>query len=141
VIKVRSTLVKLIISVVVSYAINSEIIVLMGVNPNVVYQRIWQGSLSNVSSFSNTLNIAIPLILVSMGLLFTSRSGQWNIGIEGQMMMGAVFAAFAARTFVLPSFFQIPIEIFIAMIGGAIWAGFQVGSRCLESMKFSVVLL
>jgi simple sugar transport system permease protein len=50
----------------------------------------------------------------------------WNIGVEGQMMMGAVLASWAARTLVLPTPVLIPIEIGLAMLGGALW-GLVVG--------------
>jgi simple sugar transport system permease protein len=52
----------------------------------------------------------------------TFTAGLWNIGVEGQMMIGAVFASYVARTLVFDPILQIPVQILAAMVGGALWA-------------------
>jgi simple sugar transport system permease protein len=55
-------------------------------------------------------------------LLITFTAGLWNIGVEGQIVMGAIFAAGVARTLDLPAEILIPLLFLAGMIGGALWA-------------------
>jgi simple sugar transport system permease protein len=64
----------------------------------------------------------VPIVLCAVGLLITFTAGLWNIGIEGQIMFGAIFTTWAARSFDLPSVLLIPILFIAGMIGGALWA-------------------
>ena len=64
----------------------------------------------------------IPLTLASVGLLVTFRAGLWNIGVEGQFILGAVAASWVALTLEAPSYILIPLELLAAMAGGALWA-------------------
>ena len=67
---------------------------------------------------------AMPLLLCASGLLLTFTTGLWNIGIEGQITMGAVFATIVARTVTAdtPPWLVLPIELLLGMLGGALWA-------------------
>jgi simple sugar transport system permease protein len=55
-------------------------------------------------------------------LLLTFKAGLWNIGIEGQIVMGAIGASWIALRVQLPPALQIPLELLAAMAGGALWA-------------------
>lgn len=71
----------------------------------------------------NVVEFWIPLVLVSMGLVVTFRAGLWNIGVEGQIVMGGLFAAGAAFSLAdLPALLLVPLCLIAAMIGGALWA-------------------
>jgi simple sugar transport system permease protein len=108
--------------ILVSLVITALLILAIGVDPREVLQRVWEGAFRDVRSLSQVVNFWIPLTLVSMGLIVTFTAGLWNIGVEGQMMMGAVFATWAALYLPLPSPVLIPIEILLAMLGGMLWA-------------------
>jgi simple sugar transport system permease protein len=65
----------------------------------------------------------IPLALASIGLIVTFTAGLWNIGVEGQMMMGALFATALARApFDASQPVLIALELLLAALGGALWA-------------------
>ena len=55
------------------------------------------GAISNWLRISHVLSIWTPLLLCASGLLFTFRAGLWNIGIEGQMVMGGICATAVLR--------------------------------------------
>jgi simple sugar transport system permease protein len=63
-------------------------------------------------------------LLCGSGLLLTYTAGLWNIGIEGQVTMGAIFATIIARSVTADSnsLIVVPLELLLAMIGGALWA-------------------
>ena len=98
----------------------------MGADPIEVLQKIWEGAFRNARSVAGVLNFWIPLTLVCVGLVVTFRAGLWNIGIEGQILAGAVFASWGALTIQLPENLapvMLLIEIALAVLGGMFWAG------------------
>ncbi|MEX2161404.1 MAG: ABC transporter permease [Anaerolineales bacterium] len=105
-----------------------------GTSPEVAFRAIWDGVVGTPTGLvdfftrpqGSTLKAIafwIPLFLSSAGLLITFRAGLWNIGIEGQFILGALGATWIALSVQLPAPLQIPLEILAAMAGGALWAG------------------
>jgi len=67
---------------------------------------------------------ATPLLLIALGLALCFRSNVWNIGAEGQYVMGAVFAAGMALTADSNSSAWMVVAVLLAgMLGGLLWAG------------------
>jgi ABC-type uncharacterized transport system permease subunit len=65
----------------------------------------------------------VPVLLCSAGLLVTFTAGLWNIGIEGQVVMGAVCATGALRLLQgAPPAVALPLAALVGMAGGALWA-------------------
>ncbi|MCL4247838.1 MAG: ABC transporter permease [Anaerolineae bacterium] len=116
----------LIAPIVLSLAITAILVLAVGKNPLEVMTAIWEGAFRNSNAVAGVVNFWIPLTFACLGLVITFTAGLWNIGVEGQMMLGAVFASWAARTLTLPSPVLLPLEIVLAMLGGAFW-GFLVG--------------
>jgi simple sugar transport system permease protein len=72
---------------------------------------------------ASVLEFWVPLTLVSLGLVLTFRAGLWNIGVEGQMMVGGLFAAGVAFAVPLDSpLLMVPLVIAGALVGGGLWA-------------------
>ncbi|MBN2471177.1 MAG: ABC transporter permease [Anaerolineae bacterium] len=116
-------------SVVVSLVLTAIIVLAVGASPGDVFARLVEGmgfsdAGFNVIRFSGVVNFWIPLFFVSIGLLVTFTAGLWNIGVEGQMAIGAVFATWVAQEITLPTVAQVPLEMLAAGIGGALWAMF-----------------
>ncbi len=102
--------------------IASLLIVMLGENPVAVYQTLVRGSLGTSIKVADTLVVWTSLTIVSAGLLISFRAGQWNIGIEGQIGMGAVFAFAAARLFWESNGFIAILGMIVAgIIGGMFW--------------------
>lgn len=100
------------------------LLVLFGADPQVALEAMLQGSFGDQSKVLSVLAFWIPLLLSSLGLLVTFTAGLWNIGIEGQIVMGAIAASWVALSLEAPAFVLITVEIIIAMAAGALWAGF-----------------
>ncbi|GAB4569555.1 MAG: ABC transporter permease [Anaerolineae bacterium] len=114
-------------SIVISLVLTAIIVMLVGASPGDVFAKLtegmgFSGAGFNVVRFSGVVNFWIPLMLVSIGLLVTFTAGLWNIGVEGQMMFGAVAATWVAQEVFLPTVVQVPLEMFVAGLGGAFWA-------------------
>jgi len=95
----------------------------VGVNPFYAISEMFMGSFGSLYGLKETVTKAIPLILVGAGLTLAFRAKFWNIGAEGQLLMGAIFATWTAQTLgpSLPSFAIVPIMFFAGFIGGAFW--------------------
>jgi len=68
----------------------------------------------------------VPLLLCSAGMLVTFAAGLWNIGVEGQMVAGALMGTWVIQAFVTSSYVMIPLSIIAGLVGGALW-GLLVG--------------
>ena len=106
------------------FVLVSLILRFSGVNPISAYALLADGSLGSLSYLGHVIKSWIPLTLCSVGLIYTFRINLWNIGIEGQVVMGAVCCTAFFRFFPDPShsFFFLVIALVTAMIGGALWA-------------------
>ena len=112
------------VSLLVVMLFTTLVLWLAGAPPLAAYEAIFKGSLGSWTKLSHVIKAWIPLTLCACGLLFTFRIGLWNIGVEGQVMMGAVFATAALRWGVSsphPSLY-IVAAFAMGMLGGGVWA-------------------
>jgi simple sugar transport system permease protein len=112
------------VTVVAVFAFTSLILLIAGAPPLAAYYHIFKGSLGSWLKFAHVIKAWIPLTLCACGLIFTFRIGLWNIGIEGQVMMGAIFTTGALRLGLESQMPQMIIlsSIVAGLIGGALWA-------------------
>ena len=106
------------------FAFTTLVLVLAGAPPLAAYVQIFKGSLGSWIKISHVIKTWVPLTLCACGLLYTFRIGLWNIGIEGQIMMGAVFATWVLRWDWAPThpFFALSLAFVAGVIGGGFWA-------------------
>lgn len=100
------------------------ILLASGAPPAQTYYHIFMGAFGSWIKFGHCIKAWIPLTLCACGLLYTFKIGLWNIGIEGQMIMGAVFATGMLRwgIYAESSSFFLILSFIAGLIGGAIWA-------------------
>lgn len=97
------------------------ILTLFGTSPFEIFNSIIYGSVGSYSKFIRTLIVWAPISLASLALIYTFSAGMWNIGIEGQIIMGAVGATLIARSFLGDSFISPYIQIIFAIGFGGLW--------------------
>lgn len=110
------------VSLVAALAFGVVLLLLAGAPP---FEALWllvQGSFGSASKVSATLLAWSPLLLASAGLVVTFAAGLWNIGVEGQIIVGAIAASWVARSFPGPVWVILPATILAGAIGGLIWA-------------------
>ena len=113
------------LAVLLALLFTSSILMLAGAPPLEAYQHILSGSIGSLRKFSDVLVAWVPLLLVTSGLVVTFSAGLWNIGIEGQITLGAIFCTGALRMLQDSSLAPgliLAISIMAGMIGGALWA-------------------
>lgn len=114
----------LMMTLLVVFFFTTLVLLLAGAPPLSAYYYIFKGSLGSWSKFSHVMKAWIPLTLCGCGLLFTFRIGLWNIGVEGQVMMGAVFTTGLLRFGIEgnSAVFFLTMSMLAGMAGGALWA-------------------
>jgi ABC-type uncharacterized transport system permease subunit len=112
--------------VVVALAVGVLLLFAVKAPPLEASRLIFKGALGSKGGISSTLMAWVPLVLASAGLVVTFAAGLWNIGIEGQIVMGAIAAALVARTVHAPSGVVIPLLLLAGVVGGLLW-GLLVG--------------
>ena len=96
-----------------------------GAPPFRTYAELVRGALGNFKLMADVVVAWVPLLLSTSGLLITFSAGLWNIGVEGQITIGAIFTTGVLRLLQdsgLPPFLIISLSILAGMIGGALWA-------------------
>jgi len=95
----------------------------VGVNPIRAYLEICKGSFGNLYNFSEVLVRATPLVLCGLSVGLAGRMLVWNIGAEGQLVMGGVAGAGVALFLspYLPGPLVVPAMVMAGFIGGALW--------------------
>jgi len=115
----------LIIAILLSLLFTCFVLLAMNTNPFQVFQIMYKGSLASWDAITQVIQAWIPLVLATCGLMFTFTAGLWNIGMEGQIEMGAIFAYAIVRVFrptATPGFVVIILAILAGILGGMIWA-------------------
>ncbi|NEU73580.1 ABC transporter permease [Hassallia byssoidea VB512170] len=110
------------IAIASSLIVGAILIILAGANPIAAYTALFQESLSTYFGFGNTLTKMAPLLLTSLGVLVALRAGQFNIGGEGQIYLGALGSALIGlyvQNF--PAFIHIPLALFAGFVFGGVW--------------------
>ncbi len=86
------------------------------------YAALVQGSVGSLRAISETLTAATPLILAGLSVALAFRAGLFNIGGEGQALIGGMFAVWVGFSITgLPIFIHLPLAVIAGIIGGAIW--------------------
>jgi simple sugar transport system permease protein len=110
------------VPVVIALAAAALLIAASGANPATAFRLLWNGSLGTADKIPDTLITWVPLTLAAAGLVVTFAAGLWNIGIEGQIVAGAIAGTFVARQVPGPGWAVIPLVLLAAAIGGMLWA-------------------
>ena len=120
----------LLIPIGISLAVAAALVIAVGRDPLDVVDALWKGAFKDSRKLGGVFNFWIPLTLVSIGLVVAFRAGLWNIGVEGQMMMGALFASWGAQYLLLDESAAPLLHLLLialAALGGMFWA-FVVGA-------------
>lgn len=111
------------LSILVALLLGSIIYLALGYDPVSVYVALFSGAIGSGLSFQQTLRILIPLLGAAVAIAPAFCMKFWNIGVEGQITMGAVFATFFALKCAdtLPHSILLIVMFLASIAGGALW--------------------
>ncbi|MHB1654594.1 MAG: ABC transporter permease [Desulfitobacteriaceae bacterium] len=103
--------------------IGAVVIVAIGENPLLAYAAMFKGAFGDASSWADTLQRATPYIFGALAFLVAARASLFNIGIEGQMYVGAIAAVMVGFSLHnVPGFIHIALALVAAAAAGLAWA-------------------
>ncbi|CAN0435518.1 unnamed protein product, partial [Phaeothamnion confervicola] len=109
-------------AIVAALLVGAVVIVLAGSDPFKAYNGLLDGSIRGKRALGETLVYASPLILGGLAFAVAAKAGLFNIGIEGQLVMGGFAAALVgAWGLGLPPVLYVPLCLVAAIIAGGIW--------------------
>ena len=132
-----------IISVLLALVVGGIVIACLGKNPIQGYALLFSGSLGTPQKFASSLVSACPLIFTALAAAFAYRCGVFNLGGEGQFIMGAVSAIVFLLVTGIEGALGTVLAILVGTVVGALWAalpGIMKITRGLNEMITSIML-
>ena len=112
------------IAIVLATGVTCVLLALLGKSPFEVIKYFFFEPFASVANISETFLKFGPLLLIAQALAIGFRAKVWNIGAEGQMIMGAIAASSVPITFnEVEGFWVLPSMILLGAGGGMAWAG------------------
>lgn len=103
-------------------ALSAALVASTGGSWSAVFEALLDGSFRNPGRIGTTIGVAVPLLLVALGTVINSKAGLVNIGQEGQLFLGAAFAAYVGVEMGGPGPLVIVSLLIAGVVGGALWA-------------------
>jgi general nucleoside transport system permease protein len=129
-------------AVALALLIGAVIIKIMGDDPLLAYQTLISGAFNGTGNLVATLQNTTPLLFTGLAVGFAFRSNVANIGVEGQMLFGALAAGIVGYYVRgLPGFIHLPLAMLAAMLAGAAWAFIPAILKSLLKINELVVCL
>ena len=110
----------------VAFGFAAVVIAVSGENPFASFAAMFTGAFGSGSAVAETLVKAIPLAISGLAVALGLRAGLFNIGVEGQLLVGALCAAWIGFAVKLPAAIHLPLCMLAGIAGGALW-GFLPG--------------
>ena len=110
------------LAVLLALAAGGLFILCLGYNPFTVYATILSGAMRSPMAIQATVKIVVPLLIASLGVTLAFKMRFWNIGAEGQMIMGAIFASYFALFHAdWNHWVLLAVMALTGILGGALW--------------------
>ncbi|AUN99214.1 ABC transporter permease [Bacteriovorax stolpii] len=112
-----------ILSVVLGLLVGGLVLKLSGISPLEAYQVMWEGAFSQPNYISYIIIRSTPLILTGLSVAFAFRTGLFNIGAEGQFVIGALSATYFGYHFDFSPWIQVPLVMMLATMIASLYGG------------------
>ena len=111
-----------VIAIVIAFVVGALVLLVTGYSPIDAYASMALGAFGDIFGIGQTLTQATPIIFTSLAFLVAYKAGLFNIGGEGQFLMGAIAATVTGIYLEgLPGIIHIPLTMLAGMIMGGIW--------------------
>ncbi|MFN0027487.1 MAG: ABC transporter permease [Acidimicrobiales bacterium] len=108
-------------AVLVAFVAGAVVLALDGRSPVQAGIALWKGSVASPEALGSTLEKATPLVLAGLAVIVALRAGLFNIGAQGQLLLGSIMSAYVGyRLGGLPAALHIPIGLAVGVAFGAV---------------------
>ncbi|WP_430785825.1 ABC transporter permease [Virgibacillus flavescens] len=115
-----------VISVILGLISGAILMLIFGYNPIDGYLALWNGAFGDMYFMGETIRQITPYILTGLAVAFAFRTGLFNIGAEGQVIVGWLAAIWVGLSIDAPIYIHLPLAILAAAVAGGLW-GFVPG--------------
>jgi simple sugar transport system permease protein len=123
-------------AVAAAFAVSTLLLLLSGIDPLAALGALVGGALGDRFALGDTVVKTCPLLVTGLGVALAFRAGVWNIGAEGQLLVGALAATAVGRACGGAPF---PLPLLAALAGaavaGALWAGIAAALRVYRNVN------
>ena len=117
-----SKFVHTLLSIIIGFAVGALFLVIMGLSVGQAYGKLFQSIFSSIKSISYCIVYATPYIATGLSVAFSFKTGVFNIGAEGQFVVGSMSACVVGILLGgLPAYVLIPLCFLAAALAGALW--------------------
>jgi len=130
-------------AVVIALIIGALLMLAQGKNPAVAYWALLQGALGGWDNFARTLEKATPLIFTGLAVIVGLKGGLFNIGAQGQLLMGAIVSAYVGWQLSAPGLLHIPLALVAGALAGmlpAAIAGWLKAARGVHEVITTIMM-
>src|SRR5699024_2039857 len=114
------------ISVFIGLVAGGIIMLIYGYNPIAGFSALWNGAFGDIYFIGETLRQVTPYILTGLAVAFAFRAGLFNIGAEGQVIVGWLVAVWVGLVVDAPIYIHLPLAVLAAAVVGGLY-GFNPG--------------
>ena len=111
-----------VISILLAFIIGCVIMAVLGANPFVALQSLWIGAFGSLRNVGTTLARSTPLIFTGLCACFAYRCGVFNLGGEGQFLMGSIVCCYIATQSGIEGLPAILLCLVAGAVAGGLWA-------------------
>lgn len=111
-----------VMAVILGILVGTIIMVLTGYDAVAAFVALWNGAFGEVYYIGEVVRQVTPLILAGLSVAFAFRTGLFNIGVEGQLIVGWLAAVWVGLSFDLPTGIHAIVAVLAAAAAGALWA-------------------
>ncbi|MCS0671597.1 ABC transporter permease [Cytobacillus firmus] len=110
------------VAVLLGVLVGTIIMIATGYNAGSAFIALWNGAFGEIYYTGEVVRQVTPYILAGLAVAFAFRTGLFNIGVEGQLIVGWLAAVWVGVAFELPKFIHLPLAVLAAAAAGALWA-------------------
>ena len=106
-------------AILIGFLTGAIILAIAGMNPGVIYAKLFTGIFAKPKFLAWSVVYATPLIFTGLSVAFSFRTGVFNIGAEGQFVVGSLSATVIGMFCPLPAIITVPLCLIAAAAAGA----------------------
>lgn len=111
------------ISIILGLVVGAIVLLVAKINPIEAYVSLIEGTIGKPKYIAWVIVRSTPLILTGLSIAFAFKTGLFNIGAEGQFIIGSLVATIIGVNLDVPAIIHIPLTMIVGILGGAIWGG------------------
>lgn len=112
------------IAIITGFIVGAILLAVIGISPIAAYGRLIEGIFGKPKYLAWSIVYASPLILTGLSVAFSFKTGVFNIGAEGQFVVGSLAAVVVGSCLNLPPVIHVIACALAAMLAGALWGTF-----------------